>query len=252
MTASASSRVPAMDFYPRPPCGGRQRLGSVSYAFSLFLSTSPLRGTTDEIIESVRDGLRISIHVPLAGDDMRRRRRAIRRQDFYPRPPCGGRPCQSVAATNERSISIHVPLAGDDPLRRWRRCPAPHFYPRPPCGGRLHPVVNIHRPGEFLSTSPLRGTTPSVRRSPAWRTISIHVPLAGDDTPSVRRSPAWRTISIHVPLAGDDRQSADSAAASENFYPRPPCGGRRRTAGSLSGCTNFYPRPPCGGRHGAA
>ena len=58
---------------------------------------------------------------------------------------------------------------------------------------------------EFLSTSPLRGTTlvQMVSVRPA-RCISIHVPLAGDDLLQARLQCRARRISIHVPLAGDD------------------------------------------------
>ena len=123
-----------------------------------------------------------------------------------------------------------------------------YFYPRPPCGGRQV-------------------------------TVGVRHNLA--------------TISIHVPLAGDDRCWDGSSGGKRDFYPRPPCGGRpfddtilppqkvflstsplRGTTGRssshpfyikflstspLRGTTGqdlpgwhlfryFYPRPPCGGR----
>ena len=79
------------------------------------------------------------------------------------------------------------------------------------------------------------------------------------------------TISIHVPLAGDDKQTGVYVTGCTDFYPRPPCGGRRvlyvdwgaaniisihvPLAGddasatvSTSPSLYFYPRPPCGGR----
>ena len=57
----------------------------------LFLSTSPLRGTTiDDLPDTAT--LQISIHVPLAGDD---------RTLFH-------------GPSHRGWISIHVPLAGDD------------------------------------------------------------------------------------------------------------------------------------------
>ena len=55
-----------------------------------FLSTSPLRGTTDDI------------------------ETALAALYFYPRPPCGGRRDGSAAVNQQIYISIHVPLAGDD------------------------------------------------------------------------------------------------------------------------------------------
>ena len=100
------------------------------------------------------------------------------------------------------------------------------------------------------------------------------------------------SISIHVPLAGDDRRSTTSGSLALYFYPRPPCGGRLShllhdphllhisihvplagddtmrdeynkrlslSTSPLRGTTArfrrflrpscyFYPRPPCGGR----
>ena len=80
-------------------------------------------------------------------------------------------------------ISIHVPRAGYD---RWRVRAADgryHFYPRTPCGVRRGVRV-LKKPMKiFLSTYPVRGTTPTVRRHCRPSEISIHVPRAGYDTP---------------------------------------------------------------------
>ena len=56
-----------------------------------FLSTSPLRGTTD------------------CGGD-----REVTLMNFYPRPPCGERLGSDNGALAPTMISIHVPLAGND------------------------------------------------------------------------------------------------------------------------------------------
>ena len=56
------------DFYPRPPCGGRQ------------YGEPP-----------GRERRCISIHVPRVGDDITSPDIASRHANFYPRPPCGGR-----------------------------------------------------------------------------------------------------------------------------------------------------------------
>ena len=58
-----------VDFYPRPPCGGRPSHLLILHTLrSVFLSTSPLRGTT-LLLDDWRERNDISIHVPLAGDD---------------------------------------------------------------------------------------------------------------------------------------------------------------------------------------
>ena len=103
---------------------------------SRFLSTSPLRGTTRPIANMPIPSI-ISIHVPLAGDDLsplgtvnpgsrflstsplrgttsKPCWKTAHTSDFYPRPPCGGRRFYCQLFYPNHSISIHVPLAGDD------------------------------------------------------------------------------------------------------------------------------------------
>ena len=65
----------------------------------------------------------ISIHVPLAGDDI-----------------------PALDGPDHPVISIHVPLAGDDRVRILDGIEHHNFYPRPPCGGRLRESVCRSRP----------------------------------------------------------------------------------------------------------
>ena len=101
------------------------------------------------------------------------------------------------------SISIHVPLAGDDVV--------------------LGPA-------------------------PVFQHISIHVPLAGDDAPTPMRATATWTFLSTSPLRGTTTTSRRSLYHANYFYPRPPCGGRRDDGEFVRQNVNFYPRPPCGGR----
>ena len=89
-----------------------------------------------------------------------------------------------------------------------------------------HRTTTKHSAWIFTNV-PLTGDDPltSARCTIFW-SISIHVPLAGDDA-GYRRLSRRCFISIHVPLAGDDRQTVQSSSPNTNFYPRPPCGGRR-------------------------
>ena len=194
-------------------------------ARSGFLSTSPVWGTTPRP-EFGEVNTNISIHVPRMGDDTLTK----------PLSFCIG-------------ISIHVPRMGDDPDRRF---PHPHgwcyFYPRPPYGGRQDKLAQEESAEQFLSTSPVWGTT--VRRWKCAPTFSI---------------------SIHVPRMGDDPVAQAIFEVMQDFYPRPPYGGRHITAGVISSsdgisihvprmgddklpqrlkptCRDFYPRPPYGGR----
>ena len=195
-------------------------------ALKKFLSTSPLRGTTG--VEVGREAAKsISIHVPLAGDDQAPGVRILLEQNFYPRPPCGGRlvdvglavlqdnfyprppcggrrlaaalsglfaddfyprpPCggrrKADRASQRRNDNFYPrPPCGGRPRTgaRRTRCDG-HFYPRPPCGGRHRQRAYREANREFLSTSPLRGTTGLDQIEEALHGISIHVPLAGDD-----------------------------------------------------------------------
>ena len=168
-------------FYPRPPCGGRPNPVHAPYTNRVFLSTSPLRGTT-VVHDQLAGGLHISIHVPLAGDD--------------------GWPVTGAART--RAISIHVPLAGDDGLSLMVVLYPSHFYPRPPCGGR-------RGPGGIGGTN---------------GRISIHVPLAGDDGNTDFLVTGRLEFLSTSPLRGTTSTARPTAGPSSDFYPRPPCGGR--------------------------
>ena len=212
-------------FYPRPPCGGRHSLPRPRHRVRHFYPRPPCGGRRGGIKTAAgRD--RISIHVPLAGDDSSRQSATATPTYFYPRPPCGGRQIRKSAYNARKKISIHVPLAGDDSSSSLSSTTVSYFYPRPPCGGRPSGSGNPYMVELFLSTSPLRGTTPCLR---------------GPGTMG------WR-ISIHVPLAGDDQRAVRYAGLHEDFYPRPPCGGRPRIHDMRPPAHYFYPRPPCGGR----
>ena len=130
----------------------------------------------------------ISIHVPREGDDQRQRANLQKRQNFYPRPPRGGRPLVRTAAAACRkflstspargttipacanslplSISIHVPREGDDDKRRYRSNNLIEFLSTSPARGTTvcNAIFLLIQP--FLSTSPARGTTRPLRPTP--------------------------------------------------------------------------------------
>ena len=101
------------NFYPRPPRGGRLDLVIGNTPFQLFLSTPSARRATKQT-EAKATETAISIHALREEGDDSRRNGGQAVNNFYPRPPRGGRP-----GTAEK--------------------PAPYedFYPRPPRGGRL-------------------------------------------------------------------------------------------------------------------
>ena len=68
--------------------------------------------------------------------------------DFYPRPPGGGRPCSAAITRRGGHFYPRPPGGGRHNRRRERHCPR-NFYPRPPGGGRL-PRVGFFYPRRTL------------------------------------------------------------------------------------------------------
>ena len=170
---------------------------------SLFLSTSPARGTTAEADRELLDP-----------------------RNFYPRPPRGGRRAgpgyrptarrflstSPARGTTQRilfrglddtqflstspargttpvlgvgmyliRISIHVPREGDDCSVRCAPAPGRDFYPRPPRGGRRAGALDDLARGNFYPRPPRGGRLLAVQSYAPTLLISIHVPREGDD-----------------------------------------------------------------------
>ena len=146
------------NFYPRPPRGGRRKLTqAITIAEGISIHALREEGDIAIILNSVFHLLFLS--TPSA-------RRATRpldkisifRNDFYPRPPRGGRPavrcikgnCQEFLSTpsarratvsggQRRSrcpISIHALREEGDSPGTTSSAQIDYFYPRPPRGGR--------------------------------------------------------------------------------------------------------------------
>ena len=203
-----------LNFYPRPPRGGRPGCGG-ELAVNVNISIHALREEGDDCGTQGLRWIAISIHALREEGDGRRyfmglfnflflstpsARRATfptskptRKQSyFYPRPPRGGRPTPSK--TGRRG--------GD-------------FYPRPPRGGRPLKDDGLVAIKKFLST-------PSARRATVGEVPFTYLVLEFLSTPSARRA----TGAIH---GGETFQW--------NFYPRPPRGGRRNAVNSV---INFF------------
>ena len=167
-------------FYPRSPCGERLRRIVPVFRTSHFYPRSPcgerLHPARTNVIRTV-----ISIHVPLAGN-------VIIRSVF-------NRVCQEFLST--------FPLRGTSIGNDCVLSAKPNFYPRSPCGERPDSRILGKLSVIFLSTFPLRGTS---RPSCIGTTI--------------------RSISIHVPLAGNVALTVCIIAPPAHFYPRSPCGER--------------------------
>ena len=136
------------DFYPRPPRGGRRAYKPKDAGLLIFLSTSSARRTT--LADSAQSG---AASIFLSTSSARRTTPAL------------------IWSVARMRISIHVLREEDD--RRWPKSWPAHryFYPRPPRGGR---PGSTGRPSRtitlFLSTSSARRTTPPMprrRRTPS-------------------------------------------------------------------------------------
>ena len=152
------SDSPYRYFYPRPPRGGRPEKWHNVIPAAIFLSTpSARRATAASMIDYLcilisihalrEEGdwaaqlafisqLIISIHALREEGDGRRREGWTQDQNFYPRPPRGGRRNQRVRRADRIPISIHALREEGDSAPCSSGRPRANFYPRPPRGGR--------------------------------------------------------------------------------------------------------------------
>ena len=153
---------------------------------------------------------KISIHALREEGDAGRLLQPHRGQDFYPRPPRGGRLHLSRTGQKDVSISIHaLREEGDHPLFGHPFLGTGNFYPRPPRGGRpscLGPAsprwgISIHALREEgdreqaakLIRDALFLSTPSARRA----TVAGHPVIQISD------------ISIHALREEGDAEQSD-------------------------------------------
>ena len=158
-TRSGKLANPYVCFNPRPPCGERPSLCSLSRLL-LPVSIHAPRAGSDQSGLIHRSKWQVSIHAPRAGSD------------GWSGNKCGGNAVVSIHAPRAGSdlgsetvhytldVSIHAPRAGSDRSMAadsdsGNNC----FNPHPPCGERLL------RPGYLQSKS----------------RVSIHAPRAGSD-----------------------------------------------------------------------
>ena len=129
------------NFYPRPPCGGRQ-LAQVFCRACRRISIHALRVEGDFEVSGFYhdcDGFLSTPSVWRATCSCRSS--SLWPNNFYPRPPCGGRHCLIRLLDWFGKISIHALRVEGDMAKNQVLHERLNFYPRPPCGGRhLHPA----------------------------------------------------------------------------------------------------------------
>ena len=125
------------NFYPRPPRGGRPARPGRPGPYE-EISIHALREEGDDLQSGTdQKGADISIHALREEGDKRTSGCLPTPQNFYPRPPRGGRRTTSQAACRpHKKISIHALREEGDTHCRSGHTPKSDFYPRPPRGGR--------------------------------------------------------------------------------------------------------------------
>ena len=164
----------------------------------LFISIHALREEGDACSAGSRPCGRISIHALREEGDHRRQTRYLRPENFYPRPPRGGRQDGLQMDRQCRGISIHALREEGDasrfdtghPRKKFLSTPSArratrlsqerlqlplNFYPRPPRGGRqVPPEEGLQLESDFYPRPPRGGRRSATRASRGWSDISIH------------------------------------------------------------------------------
>ena len=111
------------------------RLGLLGWLRTL-ISIHALLAESDIYTHPVGVLITISIHALLAESDWDLMGDLSYDRNFYPRSPCGERPCHKYDSQEHQSISIHALLAESDWLLISILTSRKYFYPRSPCGER--------------------------------------------------------------------------------------------------------------------
>ena len=222
----AAPVVSTADKFLSTPSARRATIPSRQGLQGQGISIHALREEGDAAVNDLLQRHNISIHaLREEGDPFRHRSERVK-EDFYPRPPRGGRRDAQGAvdldavflSTPSARRATHSPQCGSGCKR--------YFYPRPPRGGRPSPLAPRSTLTRFLST-------PSARRATLAACAALHADA----------------ISIHALREEGDTVPSSETTSVEDFYPRPPRGGRLQPVfQGKNCCLNFYPRPPRGGR----
>ena len=128
-SSNFSSRLVCKDFYPRPPGGGRRENAFHKVDHTLFLST-PSGWRATNIVQDCRAVSVISIHALRVEGDELQTRNYTDKDDFYPRPPGGGRPILSSLSTRQKEF-LSTPSGWRATIHTQRQVPASPFLSTP-------------------------------------------------------------------------------------------------------------------------
>ena len=197
-----------------------------SYGLELFLSTPSARRAT------------IQAALLLCADE-----------DFYPRPPRGGRQPFLAHQRCGPNISIHALREEGDPPSRRRPCRRKRFLSTPSARRATCFPPRPRRWGEFLSTPSARRATGRSAGCPRHTADFYPRPPRGGRRALTEANTSAVTISIHALREEGDAMSSFGLPLIALFLSTPSA--RRATlevrAVRRVGA-DFYPRPPRGGR----
>ena len=148
--------------------------------------------------------------------------------DFYPRPPRGGRLINVHVTVIHNRISIHA-LREEGDRRTTAVCLLKASFLSTPSARRATAIelkfgTNVTK---FLSTPSARRATTSSRSGCLGYLKFLSTPSARRATRPLRLHPPHTPISIHALREEGDRKGPAPACSFSYFYPRPPRGGRR-------------------------
>ena len=219
--------IDEINFYPRPPRGGRRGATLGKAAEVIFLSTPSARRAT-LFLEPLRHGCPISIHALREEGDIPAWRDPDKDPPFLSTPSARRATfVLSSSAPRPTSISIHALREEGDVT-----------------SGAKKPRLQA-----FLSTPSARRATENAVRCNGRKEISLHALREEGDHRCPGAVSHHRQFYPRPPRGGRPRAALHEPPPQADFYPRPPRGGRRKKDSDLQKYfRNFYPRPPRGGR----
>ncbi len=140
----------------------------------VHISIHALREEGDRVGRAVVAVEVISIHALREEGDRTPYVSRIRHQNFYPRPPRGGRRYKLILSGTPVQF-LSPPSARRATIKRTiQQVRMLHFYPRPPRGGRHAKQCTKRYDHGFLSTPSARRATQALRAEHREQSISIH------------------------------------------------------------------------------
>ena len=162
----------------------------------------------------------ISIHALREEGDSKMYGRTVKDNDFYPRPPRGGRRPSSTTPISSANFYPRPPRGGRLEMGCGKTLTA-NFYPRPPRGGRP-PRNRCRRRVNRISIHALReeGDLVLLGEQRVFTSISIHALREEGDHPP-RRSSRCKPISIHALREEGDILHSAGVASLQIFLSTP-------------------------------